>query len=305
MDAETQKEIRMQAIIKATGISMDEVNSKLRSNADRIESVGAKWDNLKVTLGMGLAPFFATLMDWITKAASGFDSLIQKMSGIAAIQGGDVRMAGYAQYQAKQSPAEQLKEAGVQLKYLADTKKAIEDVQKAKEKYVMTSKIQPDTKGYDEQLKQLNITLSTTEEHIKVLNNLQAYLPTDKKADGGLTPEALEKRQQKAAEAARKLQAVNDDIDSRSKIGLEKELSDLDKWYNKSYNDAKGSKATLLKLEDSYWKQHIEIVDKAQREINKLVIAANPNKHDIQIGDNGQITNYGIPRNDHEKCSPE
>jgi thiol-disulfide isomerase/thioredoxin len=73
MDAETQKEIRLQAIIKATGITLKEATSGLQSNADKAEALAAKWDNLKLKIG----GVFTSIMGGI---ASGIGALIDELS---------------------------------------------------------------------------------------------------------------------------------------------------------------------------------------------------------------------------------
>ena len=78
MDAETQKEIRLQAIIKATGITLKEATSGLQSNADKAEAAGVKWDNLKLKIG----GVFTSIMGGI---ASGLGKAIDMLNPQKAI----------------------------------------------------------------------------------------------------------------------------------------------------------------------------------------------------------------------------
>jgi hypothetical protein len=59
MDAETQKTIGVQALIKATGMTMEEATAKERSHADAIEAATVKWENFKLKLGHGFVGIFA------------------------------------------------------------------------------------------------------------------------------------------------------------------------------------------------------------------------------------------------------
>lgn len=54
LDAETQQQIRLEAIIKAKGITIDDVQNKEQSNADVIAGLGKLYETLMVNIGLTL-----------------------------------------------------------------------------------------------------------------------------------------------------------------------------------------------------------------------------------------------------------
>jgi hypothetical protein len=73
MDSETQKQIRLDAIIKASGMTMEDVNKQIKSHADQIESAGVKWDNFLNKLGTKLAPVSAKIAEFFQNAMDAMD----------------------------------------------------------------------------------------------------------------------------------------------------------------------------------------------------------------------------------------
>ncbi len=83
LDAETQKWIQVEAMIKATGVTLDDVAKKLPDAADKIEAIGVKWDTFKNKSGEVLLPILGTILgtiisldDWAIKAGSDLDRLM-------------------------------------------------------------------------------------------------------------------------------------------------------------------------------------------------------------------------------------
>ena len=54
LDAETQQQIRLEAIIKVKGITIDDVNKKQQSNADVIAGLGKLYDQFKISVGLAM-----------------------------------------------------------------------------------------------------------------------------------------------------------------------------------------------------------------------------------------------------------
>ena len=54
LDAETQQQIRLEAIIKAKGITIDDVNKKQQSNADVIANLGILYDTFATNVGLAV-----------------------------------------------------------------------------------------------------------------------------------------------------------------------------------------------------------------------------------------------------------
>ena len=52
LDAETQQQIRLEAIIKAKGITIDDVQNKEQNNADVIAGLGKLYETLMVNIGL-------------------------------------------------------------------------------------------------------------------------------------------------------------------------------------------------------------------------------------------------------------
>jgi hypothetical protein len=91
LDAETQKWIQVEAMIKASGVTMDDVNSKMQDSADKIESIGVKWEKFKTSTGEVVLPVLGGILDavvsigdWAERAGNELDRLI----GLKGIFGG-------------------------------------------------------------------------------------------------------------------------------------------------------------------------------------------------------------------------
>lgn len=51
LDLESQAEVRKEAILKASGLTIDDVNKKTQDNADKIESLSVAWTKLETAIG--------------------------------------------------------------------------------------------------------------------------------------------------------------------------------------------------------------------------------------------------------------
>lgn len=83
LDSETQKWIQVEAMIKATGVTLDDIAKKLPDAADKIEAIGVKWDRFKNKSGEVLLPVLGSILDaivsvddWAIKAGNDLDRMI-------------------------------------------------------------------------------------------------------------------------------------------------------------------------------------------------------------------------------------
>lgn len=77
LDAETQKQIRLQALLKASGQTMEDVNKKLQDNADKLEAAAVSWTTLETSIGKLLnSPTMMKFIDIINKAVKGWSYIM-------------------------------------------------------------------------------------------------------------------------------------------------------------------------------------------------------------------------------------
>lgn len=83
LDAETQKWIQVEAMIKATGVTLEDVANKLPDAADKIEAIGVQWDKFKNKSGEVLLPVLGSILgtiismdDWAIKIGNDLDRMI-------------------------------------------------------------------------------------------------------------------------------------------------------------------------------------------------------------------------------------
>ncbi len=83
LDAETQKWIQVEAMIKATGITLEDVANKLPDAADKIEAIGVQWDKFKNKSGEVLLPVLGSILstiinldDWAIRTGNDLDRMI-------------------------------------------------------------------------------------------------------------------------------------------------------------------------------------------------------------------------------------
>ena len=77
LDAETQKQIRLQAIIEASGITINDVTNKIQDNADKLESWSVLWEKTGTKIGdfvlpglLGVVRVLENLYGWLEKIGS-------------------------------------------------------------------------------------------------------------------------------------------------------------------------------------------------------------------------------------------
>lgn len=68
LDAETQKQIRLQAIIQASGVTLEDVTNKVKDNADKIQSLTVRVEEAKVRLGELISKALLPLIDAFDKS---------------------------------------------------------------------------------------------------------------------------------------------------------------------------------------------------------------------------------------------
>lgn len=264
MDAETTKQIRLEAVIKASGITMEEVNNSARSHADRIEAIGVKWDNLKMKIGGGLTPFFSGLMDTLSKTLDKISELGSRMAGLIRIAGGEIRQSGYAQSVSNLSPDQLNQEREQNLKNIESTQKAIANAREA----MVAEYTRGDAKNTDTINKEREILrieqakLNTYKEQQAVLVNVKAYLPKEDasgKTGGGLSADALLARAEKNKAI---LKEYHDSILEMNRQELEKELENSDKVIQEKYNKLTSEAKAEVDLEKWKSNERIKISDK-------------------------------------------
>lgn len=63
LDAETQKQIRLQAVLKLTGVSIDDVKNKVQDNADKLEEMGVKIEEAETAMGSWISNTIVPFID--------------------------------------------------------------------------------------------------------------------------------------------------------------------------------------------------------------------------------------------------
>lgn len=63
LDAETQKQIRLQAVLKLTGVSIDDVKNKVQDNADKLEAMEVKIDEAETAMGSWISDTIVPFID--------------------------------------------------------------------------------------------------------------------------------------------------------------------------------------------------------------------------------------------------
>lgn len=86
LDAETQKQIRLQAILNASGVTLEDVKNKVKDNADKYESLSVRVDEAKIRIGelvsKSLLPTI-NAFDSSGKSAKDFMSALIAVTGVA------------------------------------------------------------------------------------------------------------------------------------------------------------------------------------------------------------------------------
>lgn len=63
LDAETQKQIRLQAVLELSGISMEDVKNKTQDNADKLEALGVRIEEAETAMGSWIAEAIIPLIE--------------------------------------------------------------------------------------------------------------------------------------------------------------------------------------------------------------------------------------------------
>jgi hypothetical protein len=85
LDAETQKQIRLEAIIKASGLTLDDVKNKVKDNADKYESLSVRVEQAKVDLGKLISDGLMPLINGLDKSGNGVKKFISYIMGIGGV----------------------------------------------------------------------------------------------------------------------------------------------------------------------------------------------------------------------------
>lgn len=95
LDAESQKQARLEALVRASGLTLDDVRKKTKDGADVIESYAVSWGKLELGIGKILnSPKFVKFLGLLSKAAEGWAILLGGASG-GSQDGQRERQLGY------------------------------------------------------------------------------------------------------------------------------------------------------------------------------------------------------------------
>lgn len=72
MDAESQKILRLEALRKASGLTLEDVKNKTMDSADQLESFGVAMDELGTTIGKKLLPVILPVVNFLKDLVNGF-----------------------------------------------------------------------------------------------------------------------------------------------------------------------------------------------------------------------------------------
>ncbi|HEX2866103.1 MAG TPA: hypothetical protein VHO03_03625 [Ignavibacteriales bacterium] len=93
LDADTQKQIRLQAILIASGQTIDDVNAKQADSKDRLEQIAVAAEEAKVKFGEMILPVAAQLEDFLIPALKGTVDNADKI--VPVIKVASVAIAAY------------------------------------------------------------------------------------------------------------------------------------------------------------------------------------------------------------------
>lgn len=161
LEPEIQKRIRIQAVLEATGVTMEKVNNQLADSKDKLEQLGVAWESVKVSFGDVLRKGTYELLYLIGAVASGegiFKAIQMQKDEAAKLR--DKFLAEDYSKEATETATEEIKN-----KTKADLKKMYED----QKKLVAYLKLPHDASPYDMQTKtDKEITLAAEEAKLKV-----------------------------------------------------------------------------------------------------------------------------------------
>ncbi len=84
LDAETQKRIRLDAIIKLSGVTLNDVKNKTKDEKDTLESLGVRIDEAKEKFGSLIAQALKPLLDEFEKSGEASQTVIQGVVGLTS-----------------------------------------------------------------------------------------------------------------------------------------------------------------------------------------------------------------------------
>ena len=246
MDAETQKEIRMQAIIKVTGMTMEEATRINKTHASSIESAAAKWENLKLTIGEGLTPFFSSIFDWVGKIIDRIGVLAGNIKVLGQANRDDAYSASFSSWNKDEKTGkitgitqDQLNaEKDAMLKNIRD----IKNMSQINDALMTNLAGSGSSKEIEDKLdagrtarEAYKIQLKDFQSKLAILNAYKV-VPDKKEETGGLTPEALQARLEKNQAIINKYNAA---MLENGKIDLDKQIKASDKAIDDEYNELK------------------------------------------------------------------
>lgn len=244
MDAETAKQIRMDALIKASGMTMEEATNKARSHADQIEGAGVAWDNLKISMGKVFGLPVATFFNAIAEGLKGWKEFLSS---------------------SQKTPSKEFDQTYyISIKDMSKYELAMEK-ERLHTEVMKRSAIMATTGIMSDEYKLAAAEGRALQKQLEITKDINKYKSQEKvgKDTGGLTPEALVARKDKAAAEAKTIldankqlayalsdqttAQINDEFAQKEKSILEKLA--LDKQYaNDTITNKKVLASTLKTL---------------------------------------------------------
>jgi len=85
LDAESQKQIRLEAILKASGVTLEDVKNKVKDNADKLEAFNVKIEEAKVKTGQFIKDGLIVLVDELDKTGKGGKAIFDTFTGVGGV----------------------------------------------------------------------------------------------------------------------------------------------------------------------------------------------------------------------------
>jgi hypothetical protein len=85
LDAETQKQIRLQAILKASGQTIEDVKNKTKDNSDKFQALSVRVEEAKVSFGNLIAKGLLPLIDAFDSSGKSAKDVVSSIIGIGGV----------------------------------------------------------------------------------------------------------------------------------------------------------------------------------------------------------------------------
>lgn len=85
LDAESQKQIRLEAILKASGITLEDVTNKTKDSADKLESFSVKVEEARIKVGNLIKDGLIVLSDTLEKTGGAGQTVFNTFAGLGGV----------------------------------------------------------------------------------------------------------------------------------------------------------------------------------------------------------------------------